>query len=626
MDGAPDVFDHTVPVPGLVSLATPPFEQVGVASAKREAFWFQRTFMAPAKREVALLELLRTRFGVRVWVNGVDVGQHLGVFTRARFDVSDAIEWGAENTVTVRVGALRESLPAGEPAGQDFEADRWIPGIWDDVRLVTADNPTIEQVQLLPDSATGDIRAITVLKNRGTEPVVATLVTGDASAQVTVAAGASETVEQVAHVDGHQLWSPESPVLHTVAQAVSVAGKVVDSLDTRVGFRTVEWRRRAGDEPPGFFLNGERRWLLGTNITLHRFFEDPVSAGLPWDRVWVRGLLEKARDMGWQTIRITVGRAPEFWYDLADELGLLLADEFAIWTFIDDSADDWTVDALVREFTAWIIEARNHPSIAWWDAANETPDPRPNQVIDAVRHLDPTRQWENGGFTEPHGDADPIEDHPYLFSYFPSSPDSLSIMDGNDGQPPQGGVPTVKVLTWDDAQHPYILNEYGWLWINRDGTPTTLTELLWGKLLPPGPHAADVYREAYAYGLRGMTNFWRTHRGYAAILHFPFLGYSRVEGETSDSFIDLPNLTLEPRFEAAMRHAFAPVGVYLQSWQESWPAGEQTSFTVRAVNDSTSAQEVQVRLKALAQGTGEVLTEGVPSRRRSQPASSGWAS
>ena len=28
-----------------------------------------------------------------------------------------------------------------------------------------------------------------------------------------------------------------------------------------------------------------------------------------------------------------------------------------------------------------------------------------------------------------------------------------------------------------------ILNEYGWLWLNRDGTPTLLTQKLYPRLL-----------------------------------------------------------------------------------------------------------------------------------------------
>src|SRR5208282_3407837 len=54
MDAVPAVFERTVPVPGLVSLATPAFDAPGPKVAdrnnitqkdpKRDAFWYRRTF------------------------------------------------------------------------------------------------------------------------------------------------------------------------------------------------------------------------------------------------------------------------------------------------------------------------------------------------------------------------------------------------------------------------------------------------------------------------------------------------------------------------------------------------------------------------------------------------------
>ena len=38
LNAIPKVFDHQVAVPGLVSMAKPAFEEVGVKSARREAF------------------------------------------------------------------------------------------------------------------------------------------------------------------------------------------------------------------------------------------------------------------------------------------------------------------------------------------------------------------------------------------------------------------------------------------------------------------------------------------------------------------------------------------------------------------------------------------------------------
>ena len=62
--------------------------------------------------------------------------------------------------------------------------------------------------------------------------------------------------------------------------------------------------------------------------------------------------------------------------------------------------------------------------------------------------------------------------------------------------------------------HALILNEYGWLWLNRDGSPTELTKKFYPALL--GKDASAQQRLALnAYLLAGLTEYWRAYRRYA---------------------------------------------------------------------------------------------------------------
>jgi beta-galactosidase len=115
-----------------------------------------------------------------------------------------------------------------------------------------------------------------------------------------------------------------------------------------------------------FFLNGEKIILRGTNITLHRFFEDPDCQGLPWDREWVkRMLIEDPKALGWNAMRICVGLVPDFWYDLADEYGMMFQNEWMYW-----QNHGWD-NQIREEYTDWVWSDGNHPSIVIWDAINE---------------------------------------------------------------------------------------------------------------------------------------------------------------------------------------------------------------------------------------------------------------
>jgi hypothetical protein len=149
---------------------------------------------------------------------------------------------------------------------------------------------------------------------------------------------------------------------------------------------------------------------------------------------------------------------------------------------------------------------------------------------------------------------------------------------------------------------PIIINEYAWLWLNRDGTTTCLTGPVYEKLLGPDS-TTEQRRLLFAKYLAAKTEFWRAHRACAGVLHFCGLGYSRAGdkprpegGATSDHFIDLEKLTLEPNFEKYVRDAFAPVGVMLDYWGQDLPAGGQHEFTIVVINDLPESQQGQLNL------------------------------
>ena len=52
--------------------------------------------------------------------------------------------------------------------------------------------------------------------------------------------------------------------------------------------------------------------------------------------------------------------------------------------------------------------------------------------------------------------------------------------------------PSRKLSLTPVTAHAQILNEYGWLWLSRDGTPTLLTSKLYPSL--PYPHATAEER------------------------------------------------------------------------------------------------------------------------------------
>ena len=208
-------------------------------------------------------------------------------------------------------------------------------------------------------------------------------------------------------------------------------------------------------------------------------------------------------------------------------------------------------------------------------------------AIRQVRGLDLShRPWDNG-WGSPQQPGDISEGHPYRSANPSFRLPSFTRENGIPDNGPRTG-----------AGPPYLINEYGWLWINRDGTLPTLTVEVYKRIL--GEHdSVDARRLYYARMLAAKTEFWRVRRQCCGVLHFCGLGYSRPDGQTSDNFIDVKNLTYEPQFFKYVRDAFAPIGVAIDYWQDRLPKGSTARVPVRVINDRNAQWSGEIVLRLM---------------------------
>ena len=589
LNTVPKAFDRQVVVPGLVSMAKPAFEEVGVKSSRREAFWYRRMFHVEGEvPEVALLKIHKAMFGAQVMLNGKSLGDHQPCFTPGYFDAKTALKQG-ENELVIRVGAFTDNLPKIVPTGWDNEKKKYIPGIYDSVELILSGNPFIVRVQAVPNIEKQAVTIHTWLQRADAQSaakiefvvreVVSGRIAGKGECVITEGADESEPTGQVTiSLRDCRLWSPEDPFLYEIE-----ARSTGDSISTRFGMRSFKFDKSTGRA----VLNGKPYFLRGSNISLYRFFEDSECGDKPWREEWVRRLHKKVRGMHWNSLRYCIGFPPEFWYRIADEEGILIQDEFPIWK-MDPKPDDFDANELVREYTEWMQERWNHPSVVIWDACNETPaQARTGEAIRKVRSLDfSNRPWDNG-WAPPDAPGDVFESHPYHFS-----DPKFKLADIAK----ESGIPDGNVGIDNTEKNPIIINEYGWLWLNRDGTPTTLTSDLYKNLLGSDSTTAER-QHLYARYTAAETEFWRSHRACAGIFEFCVLGYSRADGQTSDHWSDVEKLVWEPGFYKYVRDAFAPVGLMIDAWKESYTAGEEQEFPIVVINDLDKDWQGTIRFR-----------------------------
>jgi beta-galactosidase len=613
-DVIPTIFDRTIPVPGLITMAQPAFinpaprvpDRVAVDNklelfyhqqdSLRETYWYHRIFnLTQNISKIALLKVGKAMFGTRVYLNGTFIGEHLPCFTPGYFDLRKSLRRG-ENELIIAVGSCRNSLPPDMPDGFDYEKERYISGIFDNVDLILSGTPYIQNVQVAPDIKKNAARIQTILHNTDIASsskitfVIKEAITGTIAGEymtdnIMLKAKSDKTIDIEIPIKNCTLWSPEKPFLYTLEVNTNA-----DSYKTRFGMRELLFDSITHQA----VLNGKQYLLRGTNVTLYRFFEDPLCENLPWNYDWVRKMHQKFKqDMYWNSYRNCIGFPPEEWYNIADEEGFLIQDEFPIWygaTTWNKWIKNLNSDELALEYKEWMQERWNHPCVVIWDASNETQLCKPfiDSAIAKVRGLDLSgRSWDNSyGVVRIRNDI--FESHPYHFY----NPDFKFKDIAKASIIPEGNALA------NTGTQPVIINEYGWLWLNRDGSPTTLTRQLYENLLGKNSTSQDRWKLAAQY-IAAETEFWRCHRKAAGVLHFTGLGYARSDGQTSDNWIDLKNLTWEPQFYSYVRDAFAPIGLMIDFWDDTIKKGVQHNIPIIAINDLDKNWQGKIMLRLL---------------------------
>jgi hypothetical protein len=536
--------------------------------------------------EVVLLKIYKAMYHTKVILNKKPVGENLYCFTPAIFDIRKFLNpKGVENELIIGVGC-HNNLPDTILNGHDQERVNYIPGIYDNVELQLTGYPYIANIQTAPEPDKNKVRINAQFKTNGkSENIGIHYYLSEISSGKVVLKGdtviTGDAVDFELSVPDCKLWSPEDPFMYELN--INTKG---DDKKVKFGMRSFAFDKDKGIA----LLNGKPYYIRGTNVSILRFFEDPQRGNLPWDYSWVAQLHAKFKTMHWNSMRYCIGFPPERWYEIADSVGFLIQDEFPLWWGMRNVKSSH----LVREYTEWMKERWNHPCVVIWDAQNETVTEETGKAIQLVRNLDLShRPWDNG-WSPPQAGTDGMETHPYLMEYLIKTDgtnkapwtDLYTIVriprnGPSDRSPKPGG---------GEYPNPIIINEYEWLWLNRDGSPTTLTESVYNQILGKNSTKDQRY-ECYARILAMDTEYWRAHRKCAGVMYFTGLGYSRTtppRGQTCDNFIDVRNLIFEPNFERLMKPAFAPVGLMLDIWNAKYKRNTDLTIPVYVFNDTYS--------------------------------------
>jgi beta-galactosidase len=327
-----------------------------------------------------------------VYVNGKQVGVNAGGYTPFTFDLTDAINEGGENVLTVYLDSTER--PDVPPFGYVVDYLTF-GGIYRDVHLCMVEPVHITDVFVKPQNVLNDAPELTfdlTITNTTSKPVTGRWTVGfglrysktqyNAQGDITIPAGGKSTVSEHLTVKHLPRWTLTNPQLCHYTATFAVDHETQDWRRGHFGIRQAEFR-----EDGGFYLNGERVQLRGLNR--HQTYPY-IGAAAP-ARLQHHDAEVLKYELGCNIVRTSHYPQSKHFLNHCDEIGLLVLEEIPGWQFIGD--EDWQALSL-RDVRAMIERDRNHPSVILWGVrVNESWDNDDlYRKTNALAHdLDPTR-------------------------------------------------------------------------------------------------------------------------------------------------------------------------------------------------------------------------------------------
>lgn len=313
--------------------------------------WYRKAFDIPDcdSGKKVFIDFDGSMSNTTVWLNGHEVGGWPYGYTSFRLDLTPFVKPGQTNHIAVRL----DNKP---------ESSRWYPGggIYRNVRLVKTSPVHVDHWGIF-------VTTPEVSADLATVQIETEIVGADSATKVRheiVETGASGVgVNCKILMEAPKLWSIDSPDLYTLKTTVHQDGKLVDTVETTFGIRSIRYTKE------GFFLNGKKVRMNG--VCQHHDL-GPLGAAI--NTRALERQIEILQEMGCNAIRTAHNPpAPEL-LDLCDRMGILVQVEaFDCWKTgkISNDYSRYFPEWHEKDLLAMVRRDRNHPCVVMWSTGNE---------------------------------------------------------------------------------------------------------------------------------------------------------------------------------------------------------------------------------------------------------------
>ena len=366
---------------------------------------YRTTFNVPSdwKGKKVFLRMDGSTSATFVWLNGKEVGYNQGANEPAEYNLTTLLVPG-KNTLAIQVYKYSDGTYLED---QDF----WrLAGIFRDVYLMATPSVHIRDYFITTDLddqyRDADLKIKLALKNylpesKGGYRVRATLYGKNhqiiqepiVSDIVNLSGSEDHEICLSAKVKNPEKWSAEYPNLYLLTfELISDGGKTEEVIRATFGFKESEIRHQV------LLFNGVAIKLNGVNSHMQH-----PTLGHTMDVETIRKDFILMKQFNINCVRTSHYPPVQEYLDLADELGIYIVDETGDESHATEyisEKEEWR-NAYVERVQKMVLRDRNHPSIIFWSAGNESGFGKNIcEVIKEGKQLDPTRFWMYGGNTE----------------------------------------------------------------------------------------------------------------------------------------------------------------------------------------------------------------------------------
>ena len=390
---------------GMSFAVTPEQSSRPIAGTYRGAGWYRKAVEIPAgwNGKKIWLKIGGVHAQGWFWVNGVYLGHDNSYCGSYKYDITDLVKPG---TTAVIVAQVRNDVPSGKGL------QGWIQrfgGLYRGVEIDATSPVFIDDLWVLGDLDQQSITLNTTIRSENTKKnnagnysigvKIYDLQDGKTIAGKTFKLKLSEfqTLKEfplIIPLAGLKAWSPDNPHLYRASVVLLSKGHAVDGWEERFGVKKWEVRNNQ------FYLNNKPFFVRG-------FGDDyiyPETLCSPASREAHRKNLEMAKKYGFVYVRHhTHCELPEF-YDIADELGIMVQPELPYYG-TNPSAADKSFFRPKEDLKELYEHYRRYVSLSTYCTGNEgyMGSPLDVELYELSKELDPTRLilHQDGGYNYP---------------------------------------------------------------------------------------------------------------------------------------------------------------------------------------------------------------------------------